>query len=85
MSMKSLSQKRSLGEERLGVARLLSLVYPTGHSLVSWAAAFGRTEVVELLLDHVAIVGPGDETRSASAAVIQVYTFFLLEADSCLI
>lgn len=67
-----LSQKRAWGEDRLGVARLLSLVSPAGHSLVSWAAACGQTEIVEVLIDHGATAGPGDEIRVVSAAIIQV-------------
>lgn len=67
-----LSQKRAWGEDRLAVARTLSLVSPAGHSLVSWAAACGQTEVVEVLMDHGATAGPGDETRAVSASILQV-------------
>lgn len=71
-SMEYLSQKQAWGEDRLGVARLLSLVSPAGHSLISWAAACGQTEVVKVLMDHGATAGPGDETRAVSASIIQV-------------
>lgn len=70
-----LSQKRAWGEDRLGVARLLSLFSPAGHSLVSWAAACGQTEVVEVLMNHGATAELGDETRAVSASVIQVGYF----------
>lgn len=71
-STEYLSQKRAWGEDRLGVARLLSLFSPAGHSLVSWAAACGQTEVVEILMDHGATAELGDETRAVSASIIQV-------------
>lgn len=69
-----LTQKQAWGEGRLAVARTLSLVSPAGHSLVSWAAACGQTEVVEILMDHGATAGPGDEMRAVSASIIQVGT-----------
>lgn len=71
-SAEYLSQKRAWGEDRLGVARLLSLVSPAGHSLVSWAAACGQTEVVEILMNHGATAELGDEIRAVSASTIQV-------------
>lgn len=67
-----LSQKRAWGEDRLGVARLLSLFSPAGHSLVSWAAACGQTEAVEILMKHGATAELGDEIRVVSASIIQV-------------
>lgn len=70
-SAEYLSQKRAWGEDRLGIARLLSLVSPAGHSLVSWAAACGQTDIVEVLIDHGATVGPGDDTRAVSASIVQ--------------
>lgn len=71
-STEYLSQKRAWGEDRLGVARLLSLFSPAGHSLVSWAAACGQTEVVEILMNHGATAELGDETQAVSASIIQV-------------
>lgn len=71
-SAEYLSQKRAWGEDRLGVARLLSLFSPAGHSLVSWAAACGQTEAVEILMNHGATAELGDEIRVVSASIIQV-------------
>ncbi|CAM9496961.1 unnamed protein product, partial [Hapterophycus canaliculatus] len=71
-STEYLSQKRAWGEERLGVARLMSLFSPAGHSLLSWAAACGQTEIVEILMNHGATAELGDETRAVSASIIQV-------------
>lgn len=69
-----LTQKQAWCEGKLAVARTLSLVSPAGHSLVSWAAACGQTEVVKILMDHGATAGPGDEARTVSASIIQVGT-----------
>lgn len=71
-SAEYLSQKRAWSEDRLGVARLMSLFSPAGHSLVSWAAACGQTEVVEILMNHGATAELGDDTRAVSASIIQV-------------
>ncbi|CAM9420414.1 unnamed protein product, partial [Ectocarpus fasciculatus] len=71
-SAEYLTQKRAWVEDRLGVARLLSLFSPAGHSLVSWAAACGQTEIVEILMSHGATAELGDETRVVSASIIQV-------------
>ncbi|CAN0466189.1 unnamed protein product, partial [Ectocarpus sp. 8 AP-2014] len=71
-SAEYLTQKRAWVEDRLGVARLLSLFSPAGHSLVSWAAACGQTEIVEILMSHGATAELGDETRAVSASIIQV-------------
>lgn len=72
-SAEYLTQKRAWVEDRLGVARLLSLFSPAGHSLVSWAAACGQTEIVEILMSHGATAELGDETRAVSASIIQVH------------
>lgn len=72
-SAEYLTQKRAWVEDRLGVARLLSLFSPAGHSLVSWAAACGQTEIVEILMSHGATAELGDETRVVSASIIQVH------------
>lgn len=71
-SAEYLSQKHAWGEGRLAVARLLSLVSPAGHSLVSWAAACGQTEVVEILMNHGASAELGDEVRTVASSIIQV-------------
>lgn len=71
-SAEYLSQKRAWGEDRLGVARLMALFSPAGHSLLSWAAACGQTGVVEILMNHGATADLGDETRAVSASIIQV-------------
>ena len=68
-----LTQRRAWGEGRLAVARLLSLVSPAGHSLVSWAAACGQTEVVGILMNHGATAEHGDEVRTVAASIIQVH------------
>ena len=77
-STEFLSRKCSRGKDRLYVARLFSVVSPAGHSLISWAAACGKTGIIEVLLDHGASAGPDDETRAASAAIIQVIKCFFL-------
>lgn len=71
-SVERFVRKLTLCEGKLGVARLLSLVSPTGHSLISWAAACGQTEIVKLLMDHGAAVGPGDDVRTVAARMLQV-------------
>lgn len=71
-SAEYLSQKHAWGEGRLAVARLLSLVSPAGHSLVSWAAACGQLEVVEVLMNHGATAELGDEVRTVASSIIQV-------------
>lgn len=71
-SAEYLSQKHAWGEGRLAVARLLSLVSPAGHSLVSWAAACGQLEVVEILMNHGATAELGDEVRTVASSIIQV-------------
>ena len=71
-SAEYLSQKHGWAEGRLAVARLLSLVSPAGHSLVSWAAACGQLEVVEILMHHGATAELGDEVRTVASSIIQV-------------
>lgn len=71
-SAESLSRRRAWGEDKLTVARILSLASPAGHSLVSWAAACGQPEIVEVLMDHGATAGPGDEMRAVAANILQV-------------
>lgn len=72
-SIEYLSHKRAWCEDKLVVARLLSIVSPAGHSLVAWAAACGQAEIVKVLMDHGATAGPGDETKAISASILQVY------------
>ncbi|CAM9523835.1 unnamed protein product, partial [Ectocarpus sp. 4 AP-2014] len=75
-SAEYLTQKRQWVEDRLGVARLLSLFSPAGHSLVSWAAACGQAEIVKTLMSHGATAELGDETRAVSASIIQSFYRF---------
>ncbi|CAM9821893.1 unnamed protein product, partial [Choristocarpus tenellus] len=50
----------------------MQLTSPMGHSLLSWAAACGQAAIVEVLIDHGAEPGFGDDIRSVSATIIQV-------------
>jgi hypothetical protein len=43
-----------------------------GHTLISWAAAYGRVDVVDILLDFGATLGYGHRYQSACASMIQV-------------
>ena len=62
------------GEKKLQVAKLFAIITPSGHSLLSWAAAWGNTEVIDCFLDHGAFPGYGDEYAELCAKVIQ-YTY----------
>ena len=62
------------GEAKLSVAKLFAIVTPSGHSLLSYASAWGNTEIVDQFLDHGAYPGYGDSYNSLCAKVIQ-FTF----------
>ena len=58
-------------KQKLHVHRLMSHVSEAGHSLLSWASAYGDEDVVGILIDHGANLGLGDEHLSLAARLIQ--------------
>ena len=59
------------GERKLTVAKLFAIVTPSGHSLLSWASAWGSVEIIDTFLDHGAYPGYGDAYAYICAKVIQ--------------
>ena len=58
-------------KQKLHLHRLMSHVSESGHSLLSWASAYGYEDVVDILIDHGANLGLGDEHLSLAARLIQ--------------
>ncbi|GMH54017.1 hypothetical protein TrLO_g12787 [Triparma laevis f. longispina] len=67
-------RRREGGEKKLSIAKLFAIVTPSGHSLLSWASAWGNLEVVDCFLDHGAYPGYGDAYCQLCAKVVQ-FTF----------
>lgn len=66
----SIQKLRTL-KEKLHVHRLMSHVTESGHSLLSWASAYGNKDIVQILISHGANLGLGDEYLSLAARLIQ--------------
>lgn len=60
------------GEKKLQIAKLFAIVTPSGHSLLSWAAAWGNLEILDIFLDHGAYPGYGDEYADLCVRVFQL-------------
>ena len=57
--------------KHLRVAELLSYRGESGHNALTWAAGNGRTEMVEILIDHGASLGYEDDHIQLAAKIIQ--------------
>ena len=59
-------------EKRLRVAEMLSYRSLGGHSALTWAAMYGNTDIVEILLDHGAVLDYEDDHMHRAAGLIQI-------------
>ncbi len=59
-------------EKRLRVAEMLSYRSLGGHSALTWAAMYGHTDTVEILLDHGAVLDYEDDHVHRAASLIQL-------------
>ena len=54
------------------VAKMFQAVSKAGHTLVSWAAAVGQPDILELLFEHGGAPGYTDEVYTLCATVVQI-------------
>ena len=59
-------------EKKLRVAEMLSYRSLGGHSALTWAAMYGNTDIVEILLDHGSILDYEDDHMHRAAGLIQI-------------
>lgn len=65
------NQKLRTLKGRLHIHRLMSHVTESGHSLLSWASAYGDENIVDVLISHGGSLGLGDEHLTLAARLIQ--------------
>jgi ankyrin repeat protein len=59
-------------EKNLRVAEMLSYRSLGGHSALTWSAMYGHTDIVEILLDHGAVLDYEDDHMHRAAELIQL-------------